>query len=304
MIDKPGIYTMDAATYHADPVIVPSLSSGIARILLSQSPRHAWTAHPRLNPDCIPESNSKFDLGSAAHALLLEGEDRMVQIDAPDYRTKAAQEERDAARTAGKHPILKAEYLNVLLMREAALKAIAECPDLSGMTLEDGTPEQTIIWQEGAGGQVWCRIRPDWLANDHSLIIDYKSTAASANPDAWVRTMTGMGGDVQGAFYTRGAEKALDIPSPKFVFLVQEVYPPFACSFIGLPPSFMELGMEKMRVAVAGWSKCMTADRWPAYTNRICWVEPPPYYQAAWEERGPDALGIPYDVAKLWEKIQ
>lgn len=298
MIESPGIYSIPAAEYHADPCPAPSLSASVAKLLVSKSPRHAWTAHPRLNPAYEPTEDTKFDLGSAAHAHLLEGVNRMVVIDADSYRTNAAKEARDEARAAGKHPVLKADYANVLLMRNVALKAIADCPDLSGITLADGKAEQSVIWKEGA---VYCRARIDWLADDYSLILDLKTTAASANPDAWVRTMSGMDGEVQGAFNIRGV-KAVTGKEPKFVFLVQEVDPPFACSFVGLPPAFLALGASKCAVAVEAWRQCLASNEWPAYTNRICWVDPPAYHQAEWEGRGPDALGIPYEISQLWEK--
>ena len=110
---------MSAAEYHADPCPEPSLSSSIARLILSHSPLHAWTEHPRLNPNYKPEESTKFDRGSAAHALLLEGEDRMAVIPFKDYRKDAAQEARDNARLAGKFPVLEADYPSILQMREA-----------------------------------------------------------------------------------------------------------------------------------------------------------------------------------------
>ena len=64
-------YSMRAAAYHADPCERPSLSSSIAKILLEKTPRHAWTAHPRLNPDFAAKDESKFDLGTAVHELML-----------------------------------------------------------------------------------------------------------------------------------------------------------------------------------------------------------------------------------------
>jgi hypothetical protein len=101
---------MDSASYHKDPCLAPSLSSGIARTLLTHSPAHAWTAAPAAQPRLPIEEKESFDIGSAAHALLLEGEDRMVVLPYDDYRKKEAKEARDYARAEGKHPILEAKY--------------------------------------------------------------------------------------------------------------------------------------------------------------------------------------------------
>lgn len=66
------LQTMSAEAYHQDPAPQPSLSSSIAKILLDQSPRHAWLAHPKLNPNYVAEEDSRFDIGTAAHVMMLE----------------------------------------------------------------------------------------------------------------------------------------------------------------------------------------------------------------------------------------
>ena len=104
MLSEPGFWEIDAEEYHSDPAPKPSLSQSIGKVLLERCPRSAWYAHPRLNPAFKPEDSTKFDRGTVAHQLLIgKGRDFHI-IDAPDYRTKAAQMERDMARAAGKTP--------------------------------------------------------------------------------------------------------------------------------------------------------------------------------------------------------
>ncbi len=292
----PGLHAMSAEVYHADPCAAPSLSSSIGRIIIAQSALHAWTAHPRLNPAYRHEEKDAFDLGSAAHALLLEGEDRMQVIDAEDFRTKAARELRDAARAAGRHPVLAAKYRDVQAMAQRAHEAIARCPDLSGLTLADGDAEQVAIWREG---DAWMRVRFDWIAKARDVILDYKTTSASASPQAWPRTMAGLGGEFQGAFYHLGNERTGGPVGAKFIFLVQETFPPYACSLQGLSPGYLDLGYSKAREAITTWQRCMASGIWPAYTPRVCWMEPPAWEQAKWEEHQALA-GNPYDIEKLW----
>ena len=64
-------HDITAADYHSDCCDEPSLSSSIAGLLIDQTPKHAWTAHPRLNPNFKPESSPAMNLGSVAHELLL-----------------------------------------------------------------------------------------------------------------------------------------------------------------------------------------------------------------------------------------
>ena len=65
---------MPAEKYHADPCMVPSLSNSVAQILLSESPRKAWFSHPKLNTAFAEKEDGKFDIGTAAHAVLLESD--------------------------------------------------------------------------------------------------------------------------------------------------------------------------------------------------------------------------------------
>lgn len=291
---KPGIYTdMPAADYHADPCAAPSLSASIAKILVGQSPLHAWHAHPRLNPDYEPEESAQFDLGSAAHALLLEGDDRMQVIDAPDYRKKEAQEARDAAREAGKHPVLLKQYADVAEMVRLAQEALYECSDLGNLSLKDGSPEPTLIWQERG---VWCRARLDFLPNDRSVILDYKTTTDST-PAAFSRQISRMGYHVQAAFYERGLQKVLEVEAP-FVLMAQEVNRPFAVSFHGCAPTLMEIARAMVSDAIRVWGACLEADKWPGHSRRIHWAEAAAWQLTEHEERV--AAGIPYDPAILF----
>jgi len=156
-ITKPGIYDMPMADYLADPCETPSLSSGIARRLCEASPIHGWTAHPRLNPLYRAEVDERFDIGTAAHALLLEGRAGVAIIEAPDWRTAAARDARDRARAEGKIPILSARWEDVqALVRATRMQLNGHAATPTPFT--DGRPEETLVWREG---DIWCRARLD-----------------------------------------------------------------------------------------------------------------------------------------------
>ena len=299
---KAGVHIMPATEYHADPCDSPSLSSSIARLILTHSPLHGWTAHPRLNPNFVSEEKTTYDLGSASHAMLLEGGAGLEIINPENYRSKptkanplgnvpagwtneAIREARDAARLAGKTPVLPSDMADIEAMVKIARQAIANCSDLSGLTLADGTAEQVLLWQEDGG--VWCRARPDWMSHDRRVQISYKSTAASANPNDYVRTGLGIGFDLQNAFYLRGNRATGGPQDGVSLTLVQENSPPYACSWIGLDPAFAALADEKCEEAIELWRRCMAAGRWPGYSPRVHWLEPPAWATSRWEERGP-----------------
>ena len=280
MIDVPGIYQIGAAEYHRDSVgPAPSLSASIAHILLNQSAWHAWFAHPRLNPAYERQDDERFDLGTAAHAYLLEGESGFTIIQAPDWRTKLAKEARDDARRDGKIPLLADRWGDVQGMALAAGQQLDVNED-PPRPLANGRPEQTLVWQEDGA---WCRARLDWLHDDRKTIDDLKTTGASANPDVWTRALFGAGHDVQAAFYLRGL-KALTGITAAFRFVVQETFPPYALSVIGLAPEALEIGARKVEYAIRLWRHCLALGEFPGYPTRVCYADPPPWESARWLE--------------------
>lgn len=278
-----GIHAISLADYLADPAPSPSLSSGIAHAILEESPLHAFWKHPRLNPHYQPEVAEKFDLGSAAHAVLLEGNYKKIAvIKATDYRTKEAKDTRDAAREAGMLPVLVEQMTAIEDMVEAAQLAIKESELAEVFTPTGGDSEQTLIWEEDG---VWCKSRPDRLAKDHRIIVDYKTTGASAEPNAWTKgPMIGNGCDLQAALGLRGI-KALTTQgdNARFIFIVQENYPPYAVSFVGFGPQFQHYADARLSRALKIFKRCETYNEWPGYPTRVAWVAPPPWKLTEWD---------------------
>jgi len=288
VIETPGVYKISSEEYQKDPVIEPSLSRSIIKNLIYDTPAHAWLNHPRLNPDYQDKENEKFDLGTAAHSLLLEGDDNLIIIEADDWRTKAAKELRDQARENGKTPLLTSQYEETLIMVNVAELQIIKCSELGITNLQtDGDIELSYIWQEN---ETWLRVRPDWISKDRKLIIDYKTTGASANPQDIARHIVAMGYDIQAAFYCRGV-KAIEGIEPKFVFFFQETYEPYFCSFIGLPPQFIEMGKQKVEYGIWLWGECISSGKWTGYPQKVCWIDSPAWALAAWDNRAME-LGI------------
>lgn len=279
---KPGIHTMPAADYHADPAKAPSLSSHIAHLLCERSAWHAWAAHPKLNPDFEPSEDSKFDPGTAAHALLLQGEKIVHVVEADSWRKKDAQEVRDKARENGLVPLLTHQWEEVQRM-VAAIEAQLPQLDVDPPLLTDGEPEQTLVWQEPNG--VWCRARLDWLRTDGRAIDDLKTTSRNADPRQWARTtMWSIGGDVQAAFYLRGV-RAVGGPQAQFRFVLAETEPPYAVSVVSPSQSVLELANAKVEWAIERWAECLEADEWPGYPPQVVHAELPEWAHARWLER-------------------
>lgn len=279
-----AIIDLPAERYHADELVGladgPTLSATIAKILLSSSPRHAWTQHPKLNPNYERVEDDKFSVGVAAHALLLEGRDAVEVLPFSNYTTNPAKAAKKEARAAGKIPMLEAQWAEVQAMC-AAVKEQLPSFQADPPILADGKPEQTIVWQEDG---VTCRALIDWLHDDFSAIDDVKTTRASAEAEAWTRTLYGMSADVQVAFNRRAVKAATGI-EPEFRFVVIEVAPPYEMSLVSLSPSALALANDRMNKALAIWKRCLATDTWPGFDRRIHYVDMPGYLEYAWMER-------------------
>src|SRR5947208_15056443 len=95
---------LPAVEYHA----MRALAASGAWLLAEECPAKFLWRSP-WNPLYVPEANSDFDIGVAAHLAVLQPErqaDSVVLIEAGDYRTTKASEARDAARAGGKVPLL------------------------------------------------------------------------------------------------------------------------------------------------------------------------------------------------------
>lgn len=276
---KPGCYQIPEQEYHMDKMCpTPSLSRSTIKDILD-CPLKAWMNHPRLNPRYKPKEKAIFDLGHVAHALFLEGTDKIFEINADSWRSKAAQEARDAARKEGKIPLLIEHADQVRRMVEAADKQLADSELAIRNIREEGDSELSYIWKER---DVWMRVRPDWIRKDRTIIIDYKTTGTSARPEEYSKIISSTGLDIQDAFYCRGVHN-IEKSNPRLFFMVQEVQAPFLCSFISLDTLFKEMGDQKVRKGIEAWRHCLKADRWPGYSGKICTVEPKPWALASWE---------------------
>lgn len=278
-VHEPGIYTMAADDYHADPCPEPSLSSSIAGILCERTPAHARLRHPRLTACVARDEAEHFDIGTAAHAILLEGVNAVAVLDFPDWRTNASKDARDAARAAGQIPLLRKVWADVEAM-VLATRAQLDAHVDGRVMFTGGQAEQALVWQEEGG--IWCRARTDWLRPQD--IDDYKTTSKNASPDALSRTIFANGWDIQAAFYLRGL-KALTGAEATFRFACQEVYAPYALSVVALGPAALMLAEKKVRFSLELWRDCLTRNRWPMYPTQTAYASLPPWIESAWLEK-------------------
>lgn len=259
-ISKPGVYDIPNDVYHADPVKGGSLSVSGARRLLPPS----CPAKFKYEREHGRKPKREFELGHAAHKLVLGVGEEIVVIDAANYKTKAAQEAQAAARAEGKVPLLQAEH-EVVKAMAAALRR----DELAAALLEPGTglPEQSLFWRDTDTGVIR-RARLDWLrtnAPGRLWVVDYK-TCNDASHDALERAANDYGYFQQSGWYLDGVN-ALDLgEAPRFAFVFQEKTPPYLVHVVEPTALALEAGRFYNRKAIRLYAECARTDTWPGYS--------------------------------------
>lgn len=298
-VTEPGVYDLPLSEYVQDPCPEPSLSASVAWELITRSPLHAWAKHPRLNLEPIRKQGAALDFGSVAHRLLLGDGIRIVVVEADNYRTKVAQQLRDAAYAAGDVPILSVEYERATEMAAAARRQLADHDVGDVFADPTGLAERTLVWREA---DTWCRCCADWIVPKPSgrvFVYDIKTTT-NAHPAAWTNRVVQLGHAFKAAWYCRGAIKTLGLPEPQvieelddrglrvrrlqskvtFRFVTQETTPPYALAVYEIDDEDLIQATEDAEAAILAWGKCLEADVWPGLPPKVMKLPLPAYYRA------------------------
>lgn len=246
---------LDEATYHGHS---GSLSVSGAKVLLKAPALFKWQQEHPVHKDV-------FDVGSAAHKLVLGVGAEIVDVDADSWRTKAAKDAKDAARADGKIPLLTADHERVKAMADAL-----SSHRLAMRLLSEGRPEVSAFCTDEATG-VMRRGRFDWLGT--TIITDYK-TCASSEPLAFVKAAANLGYHMQAAWY---ADLAADLghPAQAFAFIAQEKEPPYLVTVIELPPELVDIGRTRNHRALERFRDCAESGLWPGYVPDDTFAQPP-----------------------------
>lgn len=280
----PGIYSphdVPMARYVADDLCaVPTLSCGVARLLVGRTSAHAREEHPRLNPDYEEITSDAFDLGSACHDWLLGDGANIQWGDFPDFRSKIAKDWRETVRECDEIPMLEKhrERIERVCMRaKEQIKALPIAKDWSR-----AENEVTVIASVGetpyasAGGGVLCRCRPDRWADALQIVFHYKTTGADAANYAGIYTRAGF--DFTAAWYRR-------LCGGRQIFLVQEMQPPYLLQAYEATEVSLDIVDRKVQYALDLWKACLESDLWPGYPPTIREIYPFESREDAWIER-------------------
>lgn len=275
----PGMH-MDVSerAYHADPCPAPSLSASLGKVLLRRSPRAAQWTHPRLRPAHLPPVEESWSdqavFGTVVHKLVLGRGKDVVEVDAADWRTSAAKQERADITVAGKVAILK--------HRLADAKIIANELRPHVERLNPVGTEVILIWEDHAtdGTPVWCRAMLDILTAD-PMIADLKITGAELTDDFVGRQVGGMGYDFSMAWYRRGlaAVKPETAGRIETRLIFGERNEPYDVFPLPLTEGNLHVADRQCQAAIDRFAACLAADHWPGIAPTPRTVEIPDWHQ-------------------------
>lgn len=278
---------VDESTYHGDRF---ALSSTGSRTLANKTPAH-FEHDRRFAP------RAAFDLGTAFHTDVLTKGAAIVVIDAEDWRSKAAKEERDAAYAAGKTPLLASQAEQVGRMA-AAVREHPIAGKLFART--DCRPEVTFVGTDPETGVV-CKARTDWLLpiveGQPIRFVDLKS-AQDASPHGMAKSMSDFGYPAQFDHYACTIRWALGLPDDYPVIGTLVAAEKDTPHLVGLgQPDEQALAWahEDNRRARHIYRRCTERDEWPGYDDAIVPLSLPGWRLHAYENRFPTGFYEPDD---------
>jgi hypothetical protein len=247
---------LPAVDYHA----MRALSASGAWLLAEEcAAKFLWRSP--WNPLYVPEAKTDFDIGVAAHLAVLEPHrqpDSVVLIEAGDYRSTKAREARDAARAAGKVPLLPYQ-LDIV----QAIAGSVRAHPIASEAFRGGEAEVTLIWHDADTG-IPCKARPDYLPAHGRWLVDLK-TAASANPRSRRDQAYRLGYHARAAWYLDGAAAALGQLPEEYWFVIVEKEPPYLVSVVSFDHDALVWGRIANRKACERFSVSAAANDWPGY---------------------------------------
>lgn len=275
VITEPGIYPdLPEDQYHADCVPGGSLSSTGARAILPPGTpkQYDWDRHRTVHK---PE----WDFGSAFHSMILGTGPEIVIIEAPNYQTKDAREQRDEAYGRGHLPLLPSEHEHALAMVMTLHRHPVAGPLFAKGT---GAAEQSLFWVDERTG-VWCRGRLDWMkpaATGGRLIIADLKTTTAADDESLSKTIARFGYHQQAEWYLTGVRTLGIHPDPAYVLVFVEKTSPHQVRVVQLDAYALQLAKWKNQRALDIYKACTDTGEWPGYPTDITTISLP-----AWAER-------------------
>ena len=213
------------------------------------------------------ETTPAMNYGSAAHALIVEGEEefnKQVGVIVGSPYTKVNKQLKQDFIERGMIPIKEKDHEDIVGMRDNMI-------DEGNMYLNGNgkIAEASFYWYEG---DVLCKCRPDVICQPQGphqefeiVAVDYKTTF-SCSPELFKESVLKYGYAQQAAWYRRGLQAA-GYRVKEFVFVAQEKRAPYASKVFLITDKQMDLAWIDMNEYLEGINKCLKGARPTIYNS-------------------------------------
>jgi hypothetical protein len=207
------------------------------------------------------------------HKILLGSHTAYREINADDYRTKAAQQSRSACERAGITPILSCDLEKCTRAANAMREQLR---DEFGIEF-DGQSEVELYWAEDMGPSAVegvtgmpCKAKLDHVRADGVTVLDVK-TGDNAHPKQVLRRILDQGYHVQAAAYSRGLAK--NFPEVegriRFIDLFIETNGLTLCTPAAIEGALLELGDRQWIRACQEWWQAQETGFYRGYVTEV-----------------------------------
>lgn len=263
---------LSAEEYHADRTSISS--TGLRKLLAPGCP-----AQFKYDLDHPQPPKKEFDLGHAAHLLVLGEGPELEVVPGARWDSKEAKAKLVEVRARGAVPLKEHEHEQV----QAMAAAIRQHPIAGGLfTPGTGIAERSIFFTDPATG-VRCRVRPDWLKPlpGMNLCVDYK-TCADASPIAVSRAIRDRSYHQQDALYIDGIDAAMPADEgTRFIFVFQSKTAPYLITVRELNQQDRDIGRARNDRALRIYADCTASGEWPDWTGPV--TEIPTISMPTWD---------------------
>ena len=235
---------------------IDSISSSGVKMLINKTPAHFYRRYGLGAPE---EVSRPLVFGSAFHAMVLEGEAvcKGLYGDAPAHpgtAKYAAWLEQSSHLAGGLKPD---DWREIKFMQQA----LADDVEIAKLLAMPAKIEERIDFTDDETGMA-CKIKPDFLANDGSVMLDLKTTADATERGIY-QSVRRFDYDLSAAMYLRGVEAALGVtPRWGWVFVEKVTHLP---RLVWASDETIETGNAKLDKGLAIYRDCAEVKSWPGY---------------------------------------
>lgn len=237
------------------------LHQSVAKVLVTQCP--AAARHMLDNPQ-EKKPSSEMNLGSLVDQMVFGGAGWHT-IDADSYRTKKAQQERDAAYERGQVPVLSKDV-------EAAQKLAGRIRSRlmeEGIDLQNCRKQEHMEWESPWG--VLCAGTPDLaiLYDSEWVTVDLK-VGSRTEPVYLGNHVVDQGWHIQAAAYQEAGHWAYPQVNRRgrHLLLAAETGGTQMVQLHSFSEMMMDMGRHAWSRAQDIWTRCQQSGEWPEYPSR------------------------------------